>query len=68
MKNRFLTLNELKTSSMLKFSLQNTLQSFESFILIWCKRLPIYGSLKKESQVCLLIDFGSYKTYNQRTF
>ena len=25
---------------MLKFSLQNSLQSFESFILIWCERLP----------------------------
>ena len=30
---------------MLKFSLQNSLQSFESFFLIWCERLPIYGNI-----------------------
>ena len=41
-----LVLNELKTSLMLKFSLQNSLQSFESLFLIWCERLPIYGNLK----------------------
>ena len=41
-----LILNELKTSLMLKFPLQNSLQNFESFFLIWCKRLPIYGHLK----------------------
>ena len=38
----FLILNELKTSLMLKFSLQNSLQSFESLFLIWRERLPIY--------------------------
>ena len=43
---QFLTLNELKTSLMLKFSLENSLQSFESFILIWCERLLIHGNLK----------------------
>ena len=46
MKNDFLILNELKASLMLKFSLENSLQAFESFILIWCERLPIYGNLK----------------------
>ena len=45
-KKIILVLNELKTSLMLKVSLQNPLQIFESFILIWCKRLPIYGNLK----------------------
>ena len=30
-------MNELKTSLVLKFSLQNSLQSFESVILIWYK-------------------------------
>ena len=43
---------------MLKFSLQNPLQSFESLFLIWCERLPIYGNLSNEHQVCLLTDFG----------
>ena len=46
MKNNFLILNKLKTSLMLKFSLQNSLQSFESLFLIWCERLPTYGNLK----------------------
>ena len=43
---QFLILNELKTSLMLKFSLQNSSQSFDSLFLIWCERLPIYGNLK----------------------
>ena len=30
----------------LRFSLQNSLQSFESLFLIWCERLPMYGNLK----------------------
>ena len=38
-------MNELKISLMLKFSLRNSLENFESFILIWCERLPIYGNL-----------------------
>ena len=42
----FSILYELKTSLMLKFSLQNSLQSFESLFLIWCERLPICGNLK----------------------
>ena len=42
----FLILNELETRLVLKFSLENSLQSFESFILIWCERLLIYGNLK----------------------
>ena len=33
-------------SVMLKFSLQNTFQSFEDLFLIWCERLSIYGNLK----------------------
>ena len=41
----FLILTELKTSLMSKFFLQNSLQSFKSLFLIWCKRLPIYGNL-----------------------
>ena len=41
-----LILNELKTSLILKFSSQNSLQSFESLFLTWCERLPIYGNLK----------------------
>ena len=41
----YLIFNELKTSLMWNFSLQNSLQSFKSFILIWCERLPIYGNL-----------------------
>ena len=45
-KKQFLILNKLKTSLMLKFSLENSLQSFESLVLIWCDRLPIYGNLK----------------------
>ena len=43
---QFLILNELKLSLMLKFSLQDSLQSFKSLFLIWCKRLPIYDNLK----------------------
>ena len=31
---------------MLKFSLQNSLQSFESLFLRWCERLQTYGNLK----------------------
>ena len=31
---------------MLKFYLENYLQSFESLFLLWCERLPIYGNLK----------------------
>ena len=46
MKKKLLTLNELKTNLMLKLPLQNSLQSLESFTLIWCERLPIYGNLK----------------------
>ena len=42
----FLILNELETRLVLKFSLEKSLQSFESFILIWCERLLIYGNLK----------------------
>ena len=41
-----LILNELKPSLMLRFSVQNSLQSFESLFLIWCKNLPIHGNLK----------------------
>ena len=41
-----LILNELKTSLMLKLSLQNPLESFESLFLIWCERLRIYDNLK----------------------
>ena len=41
----FLILNELKSSLILKFSLQSTLQSFQSLFLIWCERLPIHGNL-----------------------
>ena len=33
---------------MLKFSSQNSLQSFESLFLIWCERLPIYGNLDSQ--------------------
>ena len=46
MKKKNLILNELKTSLMLKLSLQNPLESFESLFLIWCERLPIYDNLK----------------------
>ena len=46
MKNNFLILHELKTSLILRFFLQNSLQIFESFIVIWCEELPIYGNLK----------------------
>ena len=42
----FLILNELKISIMLKFSLQNSLESLESLFLIRCERLPICGNLK----------------------
>ena len=42
---KFLMLNQLKTSLMFKFSMQNSLQSFESLFLIWCESLPIYGNL-----------------------
>ena len=44
--NSFLILNELKTSSMLKFFLQNFLQSFNSLLLMWCGWLLICGNLK----------------------
>ena len=37
LKKESLNLNELKTSLMLKFSLQNSLQSFECLYLIWCE-------------------------------
>ena len=43
---QFLTSNELKTSLMLKFSLQNPSQSFESLFLIWCEKLLIYGNVR----------------------
>ena len=46
LKNNFLILNERKTRLMLTFSLENSLQSFESLFSIWCDRLPIYGTLK----------------------
>ena len=36
---------------MLKFSLQNFLQSFESLFLIWHERLPIYVSLQLKTYV-----------------
>ena len=36
---------------MLKFSLQNSLQSLESLFLICYERLPIYGNLKQWSQI-----------------
>ena len=36
----------VKTTLMLKFCLQNSLQNFESLFLIWCDKLPIYGNLK----------------------
>ena len=42
----FLILDELKTDLVLKFSLQNYLQSFEICLLMWWERLPIYGNLK----------------------
>ena len=44
-KKKFI-LNELKASLRLKLSLQNSLESFESFIFIWCVKLPIYGNFK----------------------
>ena len=43
---QFLIFNEVKTNLKLKFSLQNSLQSFESLLVTWCDRLPIYGNLK----------------------
>ena len=47
---QFLILNELKTNLMFqlkaKFSVQNSLQSYESLFLIWCERLPICGILR----------------------
>ena len=46
LKTNFLILNEWKTRLMLTFSLENSLQSFESLFSIWCDRLPIYGTLK----------------------
>ena len=42
---QFLILNELKNNLKLKFSLQNSLQSFEILFLKWCERLLIYGNL-----------------------
>ena len=50
-------MNEVKTSLMLKFSLQNFLQSFESLLLIWCNSLPLYDNLINERQMCLLLGF-----------
>ena len=43
---------------MLKFSLQNSLQSFESLLLIWCERLPIHGSLKESTSALFFNWFG----------
>ena len=43
---QFLISNEVKTSLMLKCSLQNSLLNFESLFLIWCDICPIYGNLK----------------------
>ena len=43
---QFLILNEVKTSLMLTFSLQNYLQSFKNLFLTWCDMLPIYDNLK----------------------
>ena len=42
---------------MLKFSLQNFWQSFESLSGMWFERLPINGNLNNERQLCSLIDF-----------
>ena len=52
---------------MLKFSLQNSLQSFEIFILMWCERLLIYDNLKWWTSD-LSFDFGYCKTYDQGPF
>ena len=41
-----LFLNELKAGLMLKFSLLNSLESFENLSLVWCESFPIYGDLK----------------------
>ena len=35
---------------------------------IWCERMLIYGDLKNERQIRLLIDFGYQKTYIRGTF
>ena len=46
---QFLIMNELKTSSMVIFSLENSLQNslrFFFIIIIYCESLPIYGNLK----------------------
>ena len=48
-----LIFNELKTSLMLKFSLQNCSESFESLFLIWCERLRIYGKFKVINIRCI---------------
>ena len=42
---KFLILNESKTSLMLKLSSQNSLKSFNILFLTWCKVLPICGDL-----------------------
>ena len=41
---------------MLRFSLQNSLQSFESLFLIWCERLPIYGNLYGNSPILIYVN------------
>ena len=46
---QFLILNELKTSLMLKLSLQDFLQIFEKIFLMWFERLPrifIFGKIE----------------------
>ena len=43
---QFLILNELKTSLMLKFPLENSLESFDMLFLICYKRLSICDNLK----------------------
>ena len=43
---RFLILNEVKTSLMLTFSSQNSSQSFYSLLLNWYDRLLIFSNLK----------------------
>ena len=42
----FLILNKLKISLMLRFSLQNCLQSFKKLFLIWGERVPKYVNSK----------------------
>ena len=55
---QFLILNELKTNLMLKFSLQNYLQSFKSLILIRCEGCRYMVILSNKCQMCLLIGSG----------